>query len=143
MSYQKHEPKTTQTETPDGHPQTTYPWTIQANDREWTLTATRYHHEDGTMSDPFWRIHETSDGEHDGDVIITHYFDKTKRPTVGVNWPAKGTQDIATTLKFKQDISAAVQAATEAQYIIEHEAAQEAIHEAEQYTEWGDNPADR
>ena len=101
---------------------TTERWTITVNEREWTLTATRYHDDDGTESRAFWRINETGANrrDHDGDVNITTHRDD--EPKVGVNWPCRGTQDIETTLKFKRDLGTAIQAATEAEYIIKTEA---------------------
>ena len=101
---------------------TTERWTITVNEREWTLTATRYQGRDGSRSRAFWRIAETGANrrDHDGDVDIT--TNRDDEPTVGVNWPCRGTQDIETTLKFKKDLGTAVQAATEAKQIIEHEA---------------------
>lgn len=117
MSYKK-ETTTTNPETGS----TTERWTITANEREWTLTATRYQERDGSRSRAFWRIDETGTNrrDHDGDVNIT--TNRGDEPTVGVNWPCRGTQDIETTLKFKKDLGTAIQAATEAEYIIRTEA---------------------
>lgn len=101
---------------------TTERWTITVNEREWTLTATRYHDDDGTESRAYWRINETGANrrDHDGDVEIT--TNRDDEPTVGVNWPCRGTQDIEATLRFKRDLGTAIQAATEAEYIIKTEA---------------------
>lgn len=101
---------------------TTERWTITVNEREWTLTATRYRNDDGTESRAFWRINETGANrrDHDGDVNIT--TNRDDEPKVGVNWPCRGTQDIETTLRFKKDLGTAIQAATEAEYIIRTEA---------------------
>lgn len=101
---------------------TTERWTITVNEREWTLTATRYHNDDGTESRAFWRIDETGANrrDHDGDVNIT--TNRDDEPKVGVNWPCRGTQDIETTLRFKKDLGTAIQAAAEAEYIIRTEA---------------------
>lgn len=99
-------------------------WIIKINDREWTLTATRYFERSGSQSKPFWRIWESGDNrrDHDGDVNINQPFDAEGPVKVGVNWPAKGTQDLQDTLRFKRDLGEAVQAATEAKQIIEREA---------------------
>ena len=113
MSYEK-QPTTTQ------DTRETTSWTITVGGREWTLEATRYIERDGSKSRPYWRIRESGDNrrDHDCDVNLDQPFDDEKPVTVGINWPAKGTQDLATTLKFKQDLGSAVQAATEAEYII-------------------------
>lgn len=100
-------------------------WTIRVNDREWTLTATRYlDGRDGSESKPFWRIQETGDNRRnrDGSVDIYQPYDNDGATEVKVNWACRGAQPIDETLRFKQDIGTAIQAATEAEYIINHEA---------------------
>ena len=116
MSYQK--AQTTQKE----HSRTDH-WIIQVNGREWTLSATRYGDSDGSESKPFWYIRETGDDgtSHDGSIDICQPYDDD-RTTVKVNWPCRGAQPIDETLRFKHDLSTAIQAATEAEYIINHEA---------------------
>jgi len=101
---------------------TTERWTITVNEREWTLTATRYHGDDGTESRAYWRIDETGANrrDHDGDVNIT--TNRDDEPKVGVNWPCRGTQPAKEVARFVSDLSAATQAAMEAQEIIDQEA---------------------
>ena len=105
---------------------TTERWTITVNEREWTLTATRYQERDGSRSRAFWRIDETGANrrDHDGDVNLTQDWrdDDDKAPTVGVNWPCRGTQPVKEVARFVSDLSAATQAAMEAQEIIDQEA---------------------
>jgi len=102
---------------------TTERWTITVNEREWTLTATRYHDDDGTESRAFWRIDETGANrrDHDGDVEIQQSW-KDDKATTGVNWPCRGTQPVKEVARFVSDLSMATQAAMEAQEIIDQEA---------------------
>lgn len=100
---------------------TTERWTITVNEREWALTATRYHDDDGTESRAFWRIAETGANHHDGDVEIQQGW-KDDKATTGVNWPCRGTQPAKEVARFVSDLSAATQAAMEAQEIIDQEA---------------------
>lgn len=101
---------------------TTERWTITVNEREWTLTATRYHDHDGTESRAFWRINETGANrhDHDGDVEIQQGW-KDDKATTGVNWPCRGTQPAKEVARFVSDLSTATQAAMEAQEIIDQE----------------------
>lgn len=103
---------------------TTERWTITVNGREWTLTATRYQERDGSRSRAFWHIQETGDNRRnrDGSVDIYQPYDNDGATEVKVNWACRGAQPIDETLRFKQDIGTAIQAATEAEYIINHEA---------------------
>lgn len=100
-------------------------WTITVNDREWTLTATKYlDGRDGSESRPIWHIRETGENRRnrDGSVDIYQPYDDDGPTEVKVNWPCRGAQPIGETLRFKHDLSTAIQAATEVEHIINHAA---------------------
>ena len=94
-------------------------WIITNGGREWKMTADFYIDKDGSRSKPFFRIRELSKG--DASVAIIDGILSEKKPEAGVNWPAMGTKTLSETLDFKRDLGTAVQAATEAQYIIDQE----------------------
>ncbi len=102
-------------------------WIIKTGEeREWVLTATRYTAADGSKSKPYYRAEESAATrrKHAGELDITTDRDDDN-PTVGVNWPCRGTQSIAETAKFAQDIQDTIEAAREAQAIIDTETAHE------------------
>lgn len=98
-------------------------WRVEAGGRRWTLTARRYVDADGSQSRAYWDITETTEAANRGDCTITITTDHDDRnPQVKVNWPCKGAQSMQEALRFKKDLGIAIQAATEAEYLIKTEA---------------------